>query len=65
MVAASWEWQWRQLGGNMAAEVAAPWQRQRSSGSSVAAAAWQHGGGSGSTAVAVAAAVLCSNNMAA
>jgi hypothetical protein len=60
-----WQCRWWQLGGNMAAELAAQWWRQPSGGGSVAAAVWQHWGGRSSTAAVVAAAVLRSGGMAA
>jgi hypothetical protein len=52
-----WQWQWRQLGGNMVADMAAWSWQQPSGGGSVAAVVWQHWGGSGSTAAVVAALV--------
>jgi hypothetical protein len=53
-----WQWQWQQLGGNTAADMAAWLWQQFSGGCTVAAVVWQHWGSGGSPVVMVAASVL-------
>ncbi len=52
-----WKWQWRQLGGNTAADMAAWLWQQLSGGCTVAAVVCQHWGGGGSPVVMVVASV--------